>query len=156
MSDDRFGLIRRSIFNSSLAENVRARHLFMDMITLAGGERALEMGPKQISLRTGIPLEHVVEDLEYLLAPDPYSATTDHEGRRLLPLDPDNANAGYIIVNLDKHKSMTPERERARKAAWARKNRSKESSTRVNLTVDTILVNSGKVVNLRPSEEPKK
>src|SRR5262245_33612809 len=119
----------------------------MDLITLAGGEPRLTMGPRQISLATRIPLEEVMEDLNYLLSPDVHSATPDHDGKRLIPLVESNLNAGFYIVNLDKHKMVSPERERARKRRWAAKKREEDRATRVNIITDNVTVLESKRPN---------
>lgn len=65
-----------------------------------------------IATVTGLSVEDVKACMQRFCGPDPGSRTPDHDGARLVLLDPDNRDWGWRIVNHAKY------RERARKKEW--------------------------------------
>lgn len=118
------------IFDSSIADDYRVRHLFEDMLKLANAEGVVDMTQEAISRRTGIPIEEVNTGITKLLAPDPKSRTPDHDGRRLVLLD-EHRDWGYRIVNYAKYRSITNEQSRREQCRRAMKrHRAKKASVK--------------------------
>jgi hypothetical protein len=61
------------------------------------------MTPAYIASVTGMPESDLVECIERFMQPDPYSRTTDHDGRRLIPID-EARPWGWKIVNHRKYR----------------------------------------------------
>jgi hypothetical protein len=103
------------IFDSSIAENYRARHVFEDLLKLADKTGVVDMTPEAISRRTNCPIEEVVAAISELAAPDPRSRSKDHEGRRIIPVD-SRRDWGWIIVNYLHYRAIQD--EEARRESW--------------------------------------
>lgn len=106
-----FAKIFKQIFDSSIAENYRHRHVFMDLLVLADAEGVLDMTVEAIARRTNVPLEQVREAISALSSPDPQSRTGTDDGRRLLALDPGRA-WGWRIVNYQEYRRIRDEEAR--------------------------------------------
>lgn len=111
------------ILDSSLAEDYRTRHVFMDVLLLAENG-ILDMTREAIARRTNVPLEVINEALAKLEAPDPSSRDGTEDGRRLLPLD-NHRDWGWIIVNWDKYEAIKTQQHRNNQAR-ERKRRERE------------------------------
>lgn len=115
------------IFDSSIADNYKLRHFFMDLLVLADINGVVDMTPSAIAGRTRIPIEEVRQYLALLEAPDTESRTSDHEGRRIVRLD-EHRTWGWCILNYDKFRAIASDdqrkaltRERVRKHREKRK-----------------------------------
>lgn len=106
-----FAKIFSQIFDSSIADNFRHRHIFMDLLVLADSDGAVDMTPEAISRRTNVPLEEISEALAALCSPDPRSHSPGEDGRRLLPLDERRA-WGWQIVNYHHYRAIRDEEAR--------------------------------------------
>lgn len=106
-----FAKIFAQIFDSSIADNYRHRHVFMDLLVLADSDGVIDMTAGAIARRTNVPLEEVEEALAALAAPDPASRTPGDDGRRLLPLDSGRA-WGWQIVNYHHYRRIRDEESR--------------------------------------------
>lgn len=102
-----------SIFQGSLCGRYPDTAAWMFLLTLADKNGVIDMTPHYISTVTGMPLEMLLECIGRFMQPDEHSRTKDHDGRRLVPLDPDR-QWGWRIVNHGKY------REKARKQAYDR------------------------------------
>lgn len=102
------------IFDSSIADDFRLRHFFMDMLVLADVNGVVDMTPTAIAARTRIPLKDVSVMLATLEQPDPESRTPDHDGRRIAKLD-EHRTWGWCILNYDKFRSLASEEQRREK-----------------------------------------
>jgi len=107
------------------------------LLSMANKYGEIDVTPNYIAGITGLPLIEVIDCIERLCAPDPYSRSKSMEGRRLVNIDPDRP-WGWRIVNFEKY------RNRARKAAYdiertasgadaARKRRERESAKEGNV-----------------------
>ncbi len=124
MSRHEFGKITQQIYDSSLwFEGPVNRAIFMDSVILADSDDAVRMSLRAFAQRTGWSLEQVREAARVHMSPDPESRTQTAEGRRWLWVDPGNEQAGFRVVNRSLYKFESPDRERARKRAWARRDR---------------------------------
>jgi len=96
------------IFDSSIAENYKTRHIFEDLFVLADREGILDMTLESIARRTNVPQALIENAIDELCKPDPKSRSKEHEGRRLIPLDPERG-WGWIVVNYKKYRDMIDE-----------------------------------------------
>ena len=94
-----FGKITRQFFDSSVNElDVLTRFVFMSMIALADQHGNVDMTYEALSRRLNITIEQLTASIAELMEPDPESRTKEHEGRRLIPIDPQRS-WGWIVVN---------------------------------------------------------
>lgn len=73
------------------------------VLSLADKDGTVDVTPLYIAGITGLPEQEVIACMERFCQPDPYSRSTDHEGRRLVLLD-DHRTWGWRIVNHGKYK----------------------------------------------------
>lgn len=124
------------IFDSSIADNWKHRHVFEDLLKLCDRDGVLDMTPEAIAARTRLPLDMVNEAIEALSSPDPRSRTRDYEGRRLIPLDSlDSLESkrgwGWLIVNYAKYREMKTQFDKgAYMAEYMQKYRAKSKNVR--------------------------
>lgn len=132
------------IFDSSIADNWKHRHVFEDILKLADQEGIVDMTPEAIAARTRMPIEMVKAGIAHLESPDPRSRTKDQEGRRLVRLDPER-EWGWLIVNYTKYREIKKQTDRkAYMADYMRKYRQKTA-------VNSQLAESVNYVNTSPS-----
>lgn len=106
-----FAKIFHQIFDSTIAENYKHRHVFMDLLVLADVTGSVDMTPAAIARHTNVPLQEVQEALEALSSPDPDSKNKDHQGRRLVPLE-EGRSWGWRIVSYDHYRKIRDEEQR--------------------------------------------
>lgn len=99
------------IFDSSIADDYKLRHFFMDLLVLADINGVVDMTPTAIAGRTRIPIEDVHRFLACLEAPDTESRTPEHDGRRIVRLD-EHRTWGWCILNYDKFRAIASEDQR--------------------------------------------
>lgn len=99
------------IFDSSIADDYKLRHFFMDLLVLADINGVVDMTPTAIAGRTRIPLEEVQGYLASLEGPDTESRTQEHEGRRIVRLD-EHRTWGWCILNYHKFRAIASEDQR--------------------------------------------
>lgn len=99
------------IFDSSIADNWKHRHVFEDLLKLSDQTGIVDMTLTAIAARTRLPLEMVIDGVAALCEPDPASRTKELEGRRLIPIDPVRG-WGWRIVNYGKYRSIKTEFDR--------------------------------------------
>lgn len=89
-----------SLFDGSLATRGpwQALVVFQNLLVLADRFGIVDKTPDAISRITTLPLDMVQLGLAELEKPDPDSRRPDHEGRRIIRLDPDRS-WGWQIVN---------------------------------------------------------
>jgi hypothetical protein len=108
---DVFGRIFSQIFDGTLHEHWEALVTFQQMLILTRNDGVVDMTPKAIANRTGIPLAIIVKGIAVLEAPDPDSRTRDEEGRRIVRVD-DGRTWGWRIVNHAKYAAIRSEEGR--------------------------------------------
>ena len=106
-----YAKIFSQIFDSTLAEDFTARHVFMDLLVLADRHGVVDMTLDAIARRTNAPKAIVEEAIRKLCKPDVNSRGKTDEGRRLIPLS-DNRNWGWQIVNFEHYHKMQDEHAR--------------------------------------------
>lgn len=79
------------------------------VLSLSDKHGVVDVTPTYIASITGLPVEDVVACMQRFCEPDPYSRSQEHEGARLVLLDPGRP-WGWKIVNHGKY------REKARLA----------------------------------------
>ena len=126
-----YGKVFESMYDGTISEDWRALVTMQQLIVLCDADGVVDMTPKAISGRTGIPIEHIQAGIEVLESPDPYSRTPDEEGRRIIRLD-EHRPWGWYLVNHEKYKKMVNaedvrERNRQRKAIQRNKKKNAES-----------------------------
>lgn len=128
------------ILDSSLADDYQIRHVFEDLLKLADKLGVVDMTPRAIAGRTGMPLDMVLRGIEELEKADPESRTPDEDGRRILRLD-SHRNWGWKITNYEKYSAIRDEESRrSYQAHWVKEKReSKKMSTE---NVDTVSTES--------------
>lgn len=103
------------IFDSSIAENYRHRHVFEDLLKLADKTGCVDMTVEAVARRANVPLAEVQEAIAAMLLPDEKSRSKEHDGRRLIPLD-SRRDWGWIIVNYLHYRAIQD--EETRRASW--------------------------------------
>jgi hypothetical protein len=93
-----YGKLFASMYDGTLYGNWQALVTFQQMIILADRTGIVDMTPQAIAARTSIPFEIIKAGIEALEAPDPYSRSPEHEGRRIVRLD-EFRPWGWQIVN---------------------------------------------------------
>jgi len=106
-----FAKVFGQIFDSSIAEDYNCRRMFMDLLVLADSDGAVDMTPEAISRRTNVPMSEVVKYIKELSQPDPLSRSKEHEGKRLVPLEP-GREWGWLIVNYQHYREIRDEEAR--------------------------------------------
>lgn len=106
-----FAKIFTQIFDSTIAENWKHRHVFMDLLVLADIDGVVNMTVEAIARRTNLPLDMVRESIESLSSPDPSSQNREHEGRRLVPIE-DGRDWGWRIVSYQHYRKIRDEEQR--------------------------------------------
>ncbi len=107
-----FAKIFTQIFDSSIADDVDARHFFMDLLLLCDVEGVVDMTPSSISARTRIKIEEVNRLLKKLEEPDPQSRSHDKEGRRIALLP--GRTWGWKVTNYQLYRDARSELDRRR------------------------------------------
>lgn len=100
-----FAKIFTQIFDSSIAENCRTRHVFEDLLKLADLNGCVDMTPEAIARRTNVPLDEVRAALAELAKPDDRSRSGSHQGRRIIPID-SHRDWGWHIVNYQHYREI--------------------------------------------------
>lgn len=106
-----FAKVFLQIFDSSIADNYKHRHVFMDMLVLADSDGVVDMTAEAISRRTNVPLDEVKDAIVSLGLPDDRSNSTQDGGRRLLPVD-ERKPWGWQIVNYHHYREIRTEEAR--------------------------------------------
>lgn len=106
-----FAKIFSQIFNSSIADNHKHRHVFMDLLVLADSDGVIDMTQEAIARRTNVPLAEIQDAITALTSPDARSNSPQEEGKRLLPID-ERKSWGWQIVNYHHYRAIRDEEAR--------------------------------------------
>ena len=106
-----FAKIFGQIFDSSIAEDYKIRHMFMDLLVMADSDGVVDKTPEAISRIANVPIGHVKSALAVLSAPDDKSRTPDDDGRRIVLID-EHRDWGWRIVNFQKYREIRDEEAR--------------------------------------------
>ncbi len=100
-----YGRIHRTFFDSSICEtDVTTRLVFIAMIVLSDRHGRLDVTRQALARRINVPIEDVDRAIKTLSSPDPSSRTPDHDGRRIVALDPERS-WGWQVVNKEQYRS---------------------------------------------------
>jgi hypothetical protein len=87
-----------SVFTGSLYGRYPDTAAWLFLLALADKHGNVDMTAEFIAGSTGMPLADLKACIERFMQPDPASRSSAHEGRRLIPIDPQRA-WGWTIVN---------------------------------------------------------
>lgn len=100
-----YAKVFRSLWSGSLGAHWEGWTVFVFLLAHADAEGFVEMTREAIARISGLPRDVVDRGIEILEAPDPLSRSTDHEGARLVRLDPSRP-WGWLIVNYCHYRSL--------------------------------------------------
>ena len=100
-----YGKLFTKMYDGTLHGKWEALVTFQQMIVLCDADGIVDMTPETIAARTSIPLHIIEKGIGILEAPDPYSRTPDHEGRRIERID-GHRPWGWRIVNHAKYTAL--------------------------------------------------
>ena len=108
-------------------EDDKTRIVWITMLAIADADGVVSASIPGLASVSNVALDACDKAIKNLLAPDEYSRTTDHEGRRIEAID-----GGWRILNYQKYRRMLNEEERREyKARWIADNR-RQKSTKVD------------------------
>ena len=116
-------------------EPAETRIVWITMLAMADRNGHVHSSIPGLASRAKVPLEATEAALNRFMAPDKYSRTKDHEGRRIKEID-----RGWLLLNHAKYREMRDEESRREyNAEWMRRKRqqSKESGDEKS-TVDSV------------------
>ncbi len=100
-----YGKVFECMYDGSLSADWKAMIVFQQFIVLADCEGIVDYTPEALNRRTGIPLDIIEHGIEVLQQPDPFSRSTDFEGRRIALLDEDRP-WGWSIVSYEYYRDL--------------------------------------------------
>ena len=110
-----------SILDSSVwQEDDRTRLVWITLLAMADQHGEIQASIPGVAKRAGVPLESAEAAIGKLMAPDRYSRTPDHEGRRIAKIE-----GGWEILNHAKYRfeaSIEDRREKAMERQRRRRN----------------------------------
>ena len=114
----------QSIVTSSIwTEDDKTRIVWITMLALADRHGEIQASIPGLARVSGVSIADTEGAIAKLLAPDPYSRTTDDEGRRIEKIE-----GGWALLNHAKYREMASDDDRKTKAAVRQKRfRDKES-----------------------------
>jgi hypothetical protein len=119
MSDTYTKLFRSITASTIVSEPVATRWLWVTMLSQADKAGKVYASVPGLARIANISMAEVEAGIECFLSPDPYSRTTENEGRRI-----ESCDGGWRLLNHAKYDAMRSEAERREvKREWDRKNR---------------------------------
>lgn len=117
------------ILDSSLAENRKLRHFFVDLLLCSDADGNVLMTKEAIARRIRADISEVDWGLDELLKPEVGSLNPEHEGRRLIPLE--GHGYGWKIVNFEFYRDMKNAQQlREASAERVRRHRAKKKAAK--------------------------
>lgn len=124
-----YGKIFQTLFTGSLYGRFEATVTHIACIVLSDREGYLNYTPAALAGATGFPLEVIEKGLAELQQPDIRSRSKEHEGRRIIPVEPGSEN-GWFVVNKAQYRDMQdPDSIREQTRERVRRHREKRSVT---------------------------
>ena len=108
-----YGKVFASMYEGSLYGQWQALVTFQQMIVLADIDGRVDMTPQALAARTSIPFEIIQEGIRLLEAPDSYSRSADHDGRRIVRVD-ESRPWGWEIVNYKYYRNLATAEDKRR------------------------------------------
>jgi hypothetical protein len=117
-------IIHSSVWRESMATKLT----WVTMLAMADQYGRVGASIPGLAAAAGVSLKQVEAALACFLAPDPYSRTPDHEGRRI-----EKTDKGWRLLNYEKNRNEKDEehqkkRNAERQARWREKHRNAESN----------------------------
>ena len=109
-----YGKIFEQMYDGTLSADWKAMVTFQQFIVLADSEGIVDYTPPALSRRTGIPLDILEHGIVKLQEPDPYSRSSDLDGRRIALLDEDRP-WGWEIVNYTHYRDLASREDKREK-----------------------------------------
>jgi hypothetical protein len=106
-----FAKVFSQIFDSTIAEDYKVRHVFMDLLVMADSDGVVDKTPEAIARIANVPLSLVKSGIAALASPDAASRTKDHDGCRIQLID-EKRDWGWRIVNFQKYREIRDEEAR--------------------------------------------
>lgn len=133
MSNFSFTKLFSSITESTIwAEPDHVRIAWITMMAMADMKGRVYATIPGLAGRARVSVAQCEEALEKFKAPDRYSRSREHEGRRIEDID-----GGWVLLNHEKYRAMRDhEKDKERKRNWAAKKRSIDRSRPWASTVD--------------------
>jgi hypothetical protein len=100
-----YGKLFASMYEGTLYGQWQAIVTLQQLVILSDEDGVVDMMPTAISARTSVPLEIIKIGIEQLSEPDPYSRSTDEDGRRIVLLD-ESRPWGWRIVNYKYYRNL--------------------------------------------------
>lgn len=135
-----YGKIFESMYDGSLHEDYKSLIVFQQMIVLADEDGIIDLTPKSMSARTGIPLEYFEYAIPKLESPDDESRTPVESGRRIIRLD-EHRTWGWQIVNYMWYRNIATREDKKK----ADRERIKKKRTAIKANKNTVVAQSRKV-----------
>jgi len=117
-------LFQNIIASSVWQEPMETKLVWITMLAMADQHGKVSASVPGLAHIAGVPLKATETAIETFLAPDPYSRTTDNEGRRIEPTD-----GGWVILNHSKYRNMRHGDDRREyQRQWVAQKRASEQS----------------------------
>ena len=131
-----YSKLHSTILGSTIwLEDPATTKVFLTMIALADRDGTVQASLPGLAHFANVTIEQAQRSVEKFLAPDQYSRTPDHEGRRIAVVD-----GGWSILNYEKYRfRMSAEdiRERDRVRKQRQRERQRDGSTNCGTERDT-------------------
>lgn len=124
------------IFTGSLYGRWPAAAVWASLLPLMDKNGHLDMSLQAISGMTGWPMNLLEQGIQQLMEPDPYSRTPGHDGRRLIPIDPERP-WGWIAVNHGKYREKARKQMHQAEATASGKDAERKQAARESRRVQT-------------------
>ncbi len=109
-----YGKIFEQMYDGTLSADWKAMIVFQQFIVLADSEGIVDYTPPALSRRTGIPLDIIEHGIEKLQEPDPYSRSSDFDGKRIALLD-EHRPWGWEIVSYAHYRDLASREDKREK-----------------------------------------
>jgi hypothetical protein len=97
-----------SLLTSSIwCEDAETKVVWITLLALADQHGEVQAAIPGLARQAGVTVAVVEKALETFLEPDPYSRTTDNEGRRVEPID-----GGWRLLNHGKYRALASAEQR--------------------------------------------
>jgi hypothetical protein len=112
-----------SLIHSSVwQENLETKVVWVTMLAMADQHGYVGASVLGLAHAAGVPVEAAERALAKFLAPDPYSRSQEHEGRRI-----EVADRGWVLLN---YSAFRAERSAEKRREWDRERKRKEREAR--------------------------
>jgi len=122
-----FTKVFESLLDSTVwQESKETRLVWITMLLMKNRLHVVEASVPGLAKRAGVTIEECEVALERFRAPDPYSRTKEHDGRRIEDVD-----GGWKVLNGEAYKQrMGPEQRREYQAAWMKEYRKRRKEVK--------------------------